>query len=189
MLKILHLVSLGLGIVVVTTCFALYFEHYGFDQGLLVAEQSYENALNQVGVSLHGPRTYEFFANKYKYVGLLLTLFLICKIWEWRSIDAISVLGYAIQAICIASLVLIVVQIQEIFVQKNIRDEDLFLGQAYDSLLRNSLPYDWLCLISTFILLLIQVLNPLLYYFRRRGWVSLRQSQAYDGERAGYDGG
>lgn len=165
--KILQFGSLGLGLVIVVTCFALYLEHYGFDQGLIAAEQTYGNTINRVEASLHGPRTYEFFANKYKYIALLLLVFLTGKIWEGRSSRGVSALGFVVQAIGAAALGLVLIQLQQIFMQKNIRAQEFFLGEPYDKLLQSSITYDWLFLIGTAILLLIQLINPLFYYFAR----------------------
>lgn len=159
--------SIGIAALIFLVCFSLYFQHDGFDQGLLAVTQSSVTSVERVASSIHWPRTYQFFAGKYFLISLLLIIFLISKIGESKRFANIWSLGIGSQLVSVTSLVVIILQFGQILTQKSIREEDLLLGETYDRLLLSSLPYDRICLIGVIFLLTVQVIALLIYLSRR----------------------
>ena len=152
-----RLVATVLVVMLFLICFSLYFEHHGFNMGLLAAQSIISSSQDPLQVSLQGPSTYEYFANRYLISTALVVLVLICNtadIFLIRSSARFRVLSN-LSGIVASSLVFF--QFRQIFFQKNLRSEELFLSEPFDILLRNSAFYDWVCLISLSLIGIMQV--------------------------------
>lgn len=165
--KILRKISLSLGLIAFIVCLGLYFEYYGFDQGFLVAEKSYENLLvDRIELSGDGPRTYEFFGDMYRYIASFLLIFLISKFLEAKNLSEI-VFGRKLlfQIMCLFSLSLALYQFWQLFYWKKDRSQSSFWTEPYDKILRDTVLFDWFCLVIILVLLIIQIIIPIFYYF------------------------
>lgn len=167
LLKLLWKISVSLGLIAFIICFALYFEFYGFDTGYKLAEESYAVSMSDIKISSHGARIYEAFGNMYKYCAVFFAMFLIGKFLEIKS-DRILEMKIIFQVVCFSFLGLILYQLRQMFFEKGLRSQTTFWEQPFDSLIYNSVPYDWLCFFITLILLIIQIIIPFLYFYKNR---------------------
>ena len=165
-LKIFNIISLCFGLIAFIICLGLYFEHYGFDKGLLIGEDRYQNLLSGMNFSFGiGPRTYEFFANKYKCIAWFLMIFLIGKLLETGVSYKFLKTKIISQIICFFSVALSLYQLRELLYGKFYRSQNGTWNEPFDTILRNSVPFDWLCLFIVLVLLIIQIIDSFIYHY------------------------
>lgn len=163
-LKICNIVSLCLSFIAFSICLGLYFAHYGFDMGYEIAEKLYSIPVEGVTFSSHGPRTYEGLADMYKYITWILAMSLTSKFLETK-LDKILEIEIFFQIICFSLLSLILNQLWWLFAEKDLRSQTMFWDKPYDSLLCNSVPFDWICLFIVLTLMIIQITTAYHHYF------------------------
>jgi hypothetical protein len=140
--KLLWVMSVSLGVIAFLICFGLHFAHYGFDKGMDVfSEERY--SYKSLGIVLSGPLIYEWLTFQYKVISGVLAFFLIGKFLDTKSIIKSLKLNLFSQIVCFSSLSFALYLFWEIFREKLARAEKPFWNEPYDSLMRDSVPFDW----------------------------------------------
>lgn len=151
----LRKVSISLATIAFIICFGLYKEHRGFDKGYTIGDEHCEILFDSVNFSGGITRTYEGFAYWYENIVWCLGIFLAAKlILEVKSIKQISGMIISSLITCVFTLGIALYQLRLLFREKSSRLPET-LTLAYDDILRNSVPFDWICLFIVFILLII----------------------------------
>ena len=146
-------------------CLALFFTYTGFDSGLMVND-GIEEMLKSGGFSADGPRIYQHFANMYLLIMFYFLLFVGLTVLESRPAEKSRRIIFVQIASCIA-IGLALIELWRVFREKGIRSQDVFWTTPHDQLLRNTIPFDWICVIFAFVLVAIQLLKLLAYFFER----------------------
>jgi hypothetical protein len=131
-------VTVGLGVICFVISLVLFIQHAAFEEGLLVSKISTGQVIEPVEYSVHGPRTYEFFAERYKFLTLFLFLYLIWKLFEKKEKILYQIINLTI-------LVLVVNQLWKVLYWKLNRSRSTYWNEPYDIVLRESLPLDFIC--------------------------------------------
>ncbi len=153
----LRKISLGLALIAFIICLSLSFESYGFDAGYELAQKKYENPIGKINFSDHGPRTYEYLAEKYGLITWFLVIFLIGKSLELKSIYKNVGAKILSQTLCFSSLGLILYQIRRLILDKSLVDT-AFWNEPYHILFHKSVSFDWIILSIALTLSVIQII-------------------------------
>ncbi len=151
-------VSFLIAIVAFLLCFSLYFESKGFDDGYELAKREYENIEQKIEMSGGGPRTYEHLADKYNLLCWLLVLFGTGKSFEFFKFYKHKEVKVLIHIVCLTAIFFILYQVWNIFSDKYVIVESPVWNSPYNKLLHRSLTFDWLFLIATIILFVLQII-------------------------------
>ena len=154
--------SIILACVLIAVCLSLRSEHRKFDNELVKAKQQYEqNFPDAPQFSTSGaPTIYEFLADKYENVFILMIVFLTGKVLLIKQEFATFSLKPISYITCFSSLAFAFNQLWKIFGAKSDRREYLFTwDEPIDRVMRSAVPWDWLCLIIVGVLLLSELIS------------------------------
>ena len=155
-IKFLRALSLGVGFFVFSICFALYLKSDSTDQmHLREIEVRAENS--DISFSQHGPRVYEFFADKDRGLASCLLIFLIGNWGEGLKWSGLFRRKLISQTIAFISLGITAYGLLGVLFWKYKLSETNSWATPLYSLLRSSVSFDWVCLVLIFGLFVIQL--------------------------------
>ena len=155
--QLLLQVSICLVLLLTFICIGLYFSHFGFDRGLMVNDHI-EAILKAGQFAADGPRTYEFFANKYKFMTVMLFLVLVGLFMTNRLVaNRKPCFGLLSLFLCLVGLGISLYQVLRIVMDKALRASEEFWNLTYESLLRDTVLFDWFCVATLMVLIAMQV--------------------------------
>lgn len=157
LLSPLKSIPIAVALVAVITSSGLYLAYRSFDAGLKAYETQYATPKldGSTKFSSHGVGTYVYLGNRYKIISILLLILLALMLIHIRfgeSVKAKMIVGFA--NFLLSGLILN--QLSWIFAEKRLRFEETSLQLPIDLPLRDSILYDWICLIAVVLLLLVQ---------------------------------
>lgn len=163
-------ISIGLALGALVISFGLYFMSLGFDGGLRAAEM--ENSESQIEGDIKfsggGTRTYQYLANRYQIITCSLILFMVGLFFvNWRR-NSLLVSRRLFSVLGTIPLLLALYQFWWIFAEKNLRSQETYWNEPRDSLMRDSMPYEYVCFFFIVILILIQIITPIYYYLESK---------------------
>lgn len=153
----LRKISFWLLLAVFIVCFKLWFEHFLAWQNSL-QEAELNCRVTGICFSAGGPHTYGFLAERYLFILGLLLFFLFGKSIHSRVASI---------TICLSSVILITHQFWQIYQWYShiINMFSDYNTKPFFNLLRNSVPFIWLCLSIVIALAAIQIETYLKPYF------------------------
>ena len=168
LLRFLGNLSIILGLIVFIICFELAAEHYGFGRGYLVSkEYFYKQPENPLVKIVLGQDRYEFLSETYSLIKWSMLFFLIGRLLDKRIYRG-SGIKWVSQIICFPSLAFALYQLLQIFYAKSRFLKEWLSSEPYDILIRNSIPWDWICLLILLGLLLSQLIELNVSYFTKK---------------------
>lgn len=161
----LAIAAIILGILGVLAAQGLFLVYRGFDQGLAVRDAS-ENLVNGIQFAVDGPRTYAYLAGIYLKVAFWMGASTLVQFQAHRSRLGVRWI-WALHVTGIVLLTLSLYQLWWIFAEKDLRARSISWIEPSDSLLWESVGWDWFLLLTALILLFTQIVILVLTYFKK----------------------
>lgn len=148
-----------IGLVVLVVSLGLYLSSVSLDWGLAVCETDSIHLGTKEGVdfSTYGERTYQYLAGRYIYSSFFVSLFLLGYAMQRWSCDS-NQRNLGIGIGLTVPLILALHQLWWVIAEKLLRSKETYWNEPADSLMRYSLPFDWVCLVLIIVLIVIQAL-------------------------------
>ncbi len=147
----LRKISFGLLLIAFIVCLGLWYEHYQVWQENIRATEL-NCRINKICFSADGPHTYGFLADRYFCILCFLLFFLAGKLTQPKLISL---------TVCISSIVLMIYQFWQIndWYLDIIKQFAYYNTEPVFDLLRNSVPFVWLCFSIIIVLLIVQIID------------------------------